>query len=166
MSLVHIALIVSACRSILGDGQLRQTCEFYVGTSAIHWSLWCFVFFENTITHHRSNPLTEILLALIEGIFESNFVPVNYNISLIYASCRHDGVIKWKHIPRYWPLCEGNLPINGVFPAQRPVTRSFDVFFDLCLNKRLSKQSRHRWFETPSRSSWRHHDGCSQTGIN
>ena len=25
------------------------------------------------------------------------------------------------------------------FPAQRPVTRSFDVFFDLRLNKRLSK---------------------------
>ena len=31
----------------------------------------------------------------------------------------------------------------------------FDVFFDL-LNKRLSKQSSHRWFETPSRSLWRH----------
>ena len=28
----------------------------------------------------------------------------------------------------------------GEFPAQRPVTRSFDVFFDLCPNKRLSKQ--------------------------
>ena len=38
----------------------------------------------------------------------------------------------------------------------RPVTRGFDVFFDLRLNKRLSKQSRRRWFETPSRSLWRH----------
>ena len=27
------------------------------------------------------------------------------------------------------------------FPAQRPVTRSFDIFFDLHPNKRLSKQS-------------------------
>ena len=36
-------------------------------------------------------------------------------------------------------LCE-NLPVNGVFPAQRPVTRSFDVFFDLRMNKRLNKQ--------------------------
>ena len=35
----------------------------------------------------------------------------------------------------------GNSPVNGEFPAQRPVTRSFDVFFDLRLNKRLSKQS-------------------------
>ena len=53
-------------------------------------------------------------------------------------------------------LCEGNPPATGGFPSQRPVTRSFDIFFDLCLNKRLSKQSRRRWFETPSRSLWRH----------
>ena len=37
-------------------------------------------------------------------------------------------------------ICAGNLPDPGEFPAQRPVTRSFDVFFDLRLNKRLSKQ--------------------------
>ena len=34
----------------------------------------------------------------------------------------------------------GNLPVPGEFPAQRPVTRSFDVFFDLRPNKQLSKQ--------------------------
>ena len=45
------------------------------------------------------------------------------------------------------------------FPSQRLVTRSFDVFFNLRLNKRLSKQSRHWWFETPSPSSWRHCNG-------
>ena len=38
-------------------------------------------------------------------------------------------------------LCAGNAPVTGEFPSQRPVTRSFDVFFDLHLNKRLSKQS-------------------------
>ena len=38
-------------------------------------------------------------------------------------------------------LCAGNSPVTGDFPAQRPVTRNFDVFFDLRLNKRLSKQS-------------------------
>ena len=49
-----------------------------------------------------------------------------------------------------------NPPVTGGFPSQRPVTRSFDVFFDLRLTKRSSKQSRRRWFETPSRSLWRH----------
>ena len=53
-------------------------------------------------------------------------------------------------------ICAGNSPVSGEFPAQRPVTRSFDVFFDLRLNKRLSKQSRGWWYETLSRPLWRH----------
>ena len=52
-------------------------------------------------------------------------------------------------------LCAGNSPVSGEFPAQRPMTRSFDVFFDLRLNKRLSKQCWGWWFETPSRALWR-----------
>ena len=35
-------------------------------------------------------------------------------------------------------------------------TSDVDVFFNLRLNKRLSKPSRRRWFQTPSRSLWRH----------
>ena len=42
-------------------------------------------------------------------------------------------------------FCEGNSPVTGEFPAQRPVTRSFDVLFDLRLNIRLSKQSQGWW---------------------
>ena len=34
-------------------------------------------------------------------------------------------------------LCEGNSPVIGEFPSQRPVTRSFDVYFDPRLNKRF-----------------------------
>ena len=53
-------------------------------------------------------------------------------------------------------LCAGKSPVSGEFTAQRPVTRSFDVFFDLRLIKRLSKHSRGWWFETLSRPLWRH----------
>ena len=53
-------------------------------------------------------------------------------------------------------LCAGNSPVTGEFPSQRPVTRSFDAFFDLRLNKWLNQQSRGWWFETPSPSLWRH----------
>ena len=49
-------------------------------------------------------------------------------------------------------ICAGNSPVPGEFPAQRPVRRSFDVFFDLRLNKRLSKQ----WWGS---LRWRH-NGC------
>ena len=53
-------------------------------------------------------------------------------------------------------ICAGYSPVPGKFPTQRPVTRSFDVYFDLHPNKRLSKQSCGWWFETPSRPLWRH----------
>ena len=36
-------------------------------------------------------------------------------------------------------IYEGNSPVTGEFSAQKPVTLSFDVFFDMRLNKRLSK---------------------------
>ena len=41
----------------------------------------------------------------------------------------------------------GNSPVPGEFPTQRPVTRSFDVYFDLRLNKGLCKQWWGWWFE-------------------
>ena len=54
-----------------------------------------------------------------------------------------DGSTWWRHqmenFSTLLALCAGNSPVNGEFPTQRPVTRSFDVFFDLRLNKRLSK---------------------------
>ena len=53
-------------------------------------------------------------------------------------------------------ICAGNSPVPGEFPTQRPVTRNFDVYFDLRPNKRLSKQSCGWWFETLSCSLWRH----------
>ena len=53
-------------------------------------------------------------------------------------------------------ICVGNSPGTGEFPAQRPVTQSFDVFFDLRLNKRLRKQSWVSGFETLSCPLWCH----------
>ena len=53
-------------------------------------------------------------------------------------------------------LCERNSPTTGEFPSQRPETLSLYVFFDLRLNKRLSKPSGRLWFEEPSRLLWRH----------
>ena len=77
----------------------------------------------------------------------------------------------WRHFPRYWPFVRGihRSPVywffvrgihrSAVNSPKRPGTRSFDVFFHLCLNKRLSKQSRHWWFEAPYRSLRRHCNG-------
>ena len=56
-------------------------------------------------------------------------------------------------------LCAENSQVTGEFPAQRPVMWTFDVFFDLHLNKRLSKQSWGWWFEPPWRPLWHHCTG-------
>ena len=65
----------------------------------------------------------------------------------------------WRHqmeiFPRYWPFIRGTHPPMDS-PHKWPVTRSIAVFFDLCMNKQLSKQSRRRRFGAPSRSLWRH----------
>ena len=76
----------------------------------------------------------------------------------IGAGWCHDDVIKWKHFPCYWSFVRGihRSPLNS---PQRPVTwwRGALMFSLIrALNKRLSKQSWGRWFETQSRSLWRH----------
>ena len=53
-------------------------------------------------------------------------------------------------------LCAGKSPVTAEFSSKRPLAWSFDVFFDLHLNKRLSKQSGGWWFETPYCCLWRH----------
>ena len=62
-------------------------------------------------------------------------------------------------------ICAGNSLVTGEFPAQWPVTRNVDVFFDLRLNKRLSKQSWGWWLETPLRPLWCHCNGCRLNNI-
>ena len=82
----------------------------------------------------------------------------------------HDDVLKWKIFRVTGPLC-GEFIDHRWIPSQRPVSRSFDVYFDLRLNKRWSKQSWGWWFETSSRSLWRHyndmiHDSCAARHYN
>ena len=62
-------------------------------------------------------------------------------------------------------LCAGNSPVTGEFSSQRSVTQSFDVYFDLRQNTKLDKQSRRRWFETPSRSLWRNYNDLNNWGL-
>ena len=52
-------------------------------------------------------------------------------------------------------ICAGNspVPVNSPHKGQ---WRGALMFFYLCVNKRLSKQSRGCWFETPASSLWRH----------
>ena len=92
----------------------------------------------------------------------------------IHAHTRTDALLDsasvwipwWRHqietFAALLAICVRNSPVPAEFTAQRPVTRNFDVFFDLRLNKRLSKQSRGWWFEMPSRPSWYYCNAASR----
>ena len=103
----------------------------------------------------------------LSAVFTSTHVvllsiwPLGTNFSEISVELYNE--MWWCHqmetFSAYLAFCAENSPVTGEFPSQRSVTRSFDVFFDLCLNQQLSKQWRRRWFESPSRSFWRHCNG-------
>ena len=97
-------------------------------------------------------------------------------IHLFFAVCRQDyfhiaselkPITWWRHqMETFFALlaiCAGNSPVPGEFPTQRPVTQSFDVYFDLSPNKRLSKHSWGWWFETLSGPLWRHSNDAKNT---
>ena len=77
----------------------------------------------------------------------------NFNEISIKFKSFHSRKLIWRHhmetFSALLPVCARKPPVTGGFPSQRPVTRSFDVFFDLRLNKRLNNLdagdlSRHR----------------------
>ena len=74
----------------------------------------------------------------------------------------HDDVIKWKHFPRYWPFVR-RFPRSPVNFPHKGQWRGALMFFDLRLNKRLSKQLWGWWSETPSRPLWLHCNDGSGT---
>ena len=84
-------------------------------------------------------------------------------VSVSDASERCRDMAWWRHqmetFSALLAICAGNSPVPGEFPTQRPVTRSFDVYFDQRPNKRLSKQSWGWWFTTQSCPLWRHRNG-------
>ena len=134
--------------------------------SGIRWGGSCGT--ENLISKpkHHFNPL----FLLVNKLFKVGlcFLLLQLQTVVIFWSfLRHKRLIIcvawWRHQMEIFSallaICAGNSPLTGEFPAQRPMTRSFDVFFHLWLNTWLSKQPRGWWFETPSRSLWRHRNG-------
>ena len=74
----------------------------------------------------------------------------------ILSRVDHDGVIDWKHFPRYWPFVRGIHRSLVNSPHKVQWRGALTVFFDVHLYKRLSKLSIRPWFKTPSRSLWCH----------
>ena len=115
-------------------------------------------------------PSVHIMISLIISIWHTaikmvmgGFVPVKPLVKVcvlrFYMMTSSNGNITFSAL---LAISAGNSPVPGEFPTKMPVTRSFDVFFDLRLNKRLSKQSWGWWLEALWCPLWCHrNDICS-----
>ena len=92
-----------------------------------------------TATHKSSLwnlPVSEFQMSYSDSIMMKGYRDRN-------SSNGHHSVMHswWRHqmekFSALLAICAGNSPVTGEFPAQRPVTQSFDVFFDLRLHKQL-----------------------------
>ena len=86
-----------------------------------------------------------------EGFIQWNVIfviPVDDNSFRGLVMCMSWWRFEMEILPALLALCAGNSPVTSEFPSQRSVMQSFDVFFDLRLNKRFDKQSWGWWFET------------------
>ena len=131
------------------------------------------IIFSITVTSHENQGLSTALFVqqLVQAHIKEN---IKLSVSQVFVREFHRSwcipltkAVNAVNVPAWWrhqmetlsallTLYAGKSPITGEFSSQRPVTRSFDVFLDLRLNKRLSKQSRRQWLETPLPSFWRH----------
>ena len=85
---------------------------------------------------------------LLSGSIQGWFTKFKTGYYIVFVGCKYSSW--WRHQKKTFSillaLCAGKSLVTSEFPSQRPVTRSFDVFFDLRLNKRLSKQPWGWWF--------------------
>ena len=123
----------------------------------------------------RYNPKDFIVASWVWVAGRWNFLGAHHDVIMAWTRCTHYchffvsftshtasnvEFSWWRHQMEQFSallaICAGSSPVPGDFPAQRPVTRSFDVFFDLQSDKRLSKQWWGWCVKTPSCPLLRH----------
>ena len=141
----------------------------YFSLHTIYFCTWCHTIPYSDGTYVISVIHRRLINYLVDWLWTHGKANIKYAHFLVLMywetpSTTHCWQLSWwRHemeaFPALLTVCAGNSLVTGEFPTQNPVTRTFDVFFDLRLNKRLSIQSKRRWFETPPCSLWRHCNG-------
>ena len=95
------------------------------------------------------------LMVHIKSLYwKHNSSEEHVRVITIHVGCIDSSMATSSNENIFAAICAGNSPVvPGEFPTQRPVTRSFDVFVDLCLNKRLSSSKAGNL-----RRHWAHYD--------
>ena len=135
--------------------------------SSCHWQPWCWIcstIVPLSCTRNSNLNLPFLLIFIVILVYLFMLLT---SILVLFCGAEDDiNLLPWwrnqmETLSALLAICAGNSPVPDEFPSQRPLTRRFVVFFDLRLNKRLSKQPWGWWFETLSRQLWRHRNaGC------
>ena len=92
----------------------------------------------------------------IVGICQTN--QTVWKLILQWWTMIHDDVINWKHFPRFWPFLRGSHRRTMDSPHKHQWHGALMLSLICAWKKRLTNQSRRRWFESPLRSLWRRRD--------
>ena len=145
----EISVVTETCAFKTKHLKMSRKCRpFCLGLNVVRNFPSCHI--SNFLSNKTKTFHTEFINAKIVTIYYTSH---HCNIHVIIGNngsctCR-PGLCQdwplWRHqietFSALLVLCAGNSLVTGEFPTQRPVTRSFDVFVDLCANKRFSKQS-------------------------
>ena len=118
----------------------KQHCEHFVYSIQydLHFGVWDHRYLDVLFNRLFTLAIKELSKLRINGRWGKGVLVTGWLTPQTFNSW-------WRHqmetFSTLLAICVGNSPVTGEIPGQRPVTRSFDVFFDLRLNKRLSKQS-------------------------
>ena len=175
---VCVCVSLTSCRteSYVYIGHLLRICIHYrflhLKQSAHNWNLPCFQCTEKCsyVSWRHTKNILRMNITHLMKVWNQWHTPIIYCFAIRltrYAIMLKnvEGVLGIECI-NMMTSSNGNIfrvtgALCGEFtgdrwsPSQRPVTRSFDVFFDLRLNPQLNKQWRRRRFETPSHPLWR-----------
>ena len=134
----------------------RRQSIIWTNADLIHWRIYaalgCWIYL-------RKHKNTFAFLSHYYDVMMSAMASQITSLTIVYPII-NSGADQRKHqSSASLNFCSGNSQVTGEFHSQRPVKWSYDLLFDLHLNKRLIKQTWGWWFETQSRSLWRHCNG-------
>ena len=149
------SILITSCPNNSGSPSLKTSIFTFMTSCEEQWIKKVNRYpAQTTLCNKMANESTNSHVNNLEAWHTT--VPQHMMLSLMCSKA----VTWWRHQMETFSeslvLCAGNSPVPGEFPTQRPVTRSFDVYFDLRPDKLLSKQLWGWWFETLWHSLWRH----------
>ena len=179
--LTSLVVWLNGCKNLKLRHWQEITTHFKQWMKLVIYALISLNFISVMIYHRHPNIIKPIKTCKLSDIQVQALVIIKLNLRLFFAKNTAESKFMssmfqcaaftlWGHPMEAFSvllaLCVANSPVTSEFPAQRPMTQSFDALFDLHLEKQLSKQPWCWSFGTPSQPLCRHRNELRIPGKN